>query len=239
MRLSWGSYQFNANSTLLTQREVAMYNAGEQPYARKVTVDVQGYLEADGQAAIAAAMTAMAAALRRPYQDLVFRTDAGGEAYHVLRNAGSVSGVRVVAGPDFPQSMGPEFATLRTFTFSAEAEYPADGSALLLMAYEETLDFGGGGPLYVHKPSLNGPPQKQLIYPQMPYTAVQRGSSTGYLAYPVLPQPLFPGALKENGRFSRKTPRRRGNAYEGFTVTWEYSYESVSQLAGVPRRWVS
>ncbi len=238
MRLSWGSYQFDVNATLLSQREVALFNVADQPYARKLTVDVQGYLVGDGQAAITAQMNAMAAALRVNYQDLVFKADNGSEAYHVLRNAGSISGVRVVQGPDFPQSTGPEFATLRTFAFSVEGEFPINGSAALLVAFDETLDFGGGGPLYVHKPALNGPPQKQMVYQQVPFWAVQRGSAVGYRAYPAIPAPLFPGDLKERGRFSRKTPKRRGNGYQDFGITWEYNFESVSQLAGVPRLWL-
>jgi hypothetical protein len=123
MRLRYGSYQFDVNTTRIGTHLETLW-AGGQIYAVKRGLDVEGTLSGDGQAELSAKEHALRAALTKPRFDLVFLQDSGGKSSIALENANSMGGVRVTR-LDFPSTEGPEFATERHFTFSAEAEYPA------------------------------------------------------------------------------------------------------------------
>lgn len=239
MQLKVGNYPFDANSCEIAQQGEVQWNDGGQPYAIRRSVRVSGYLSGAGQAALSTAQVALEAALLTPYQDLIFYQDGGSVAAISLLNAGSITGTRLVRGPNFPSGKGVEFATIRTFDFEMEAEYPLSGTDNFLLAFHERLSFDGGEPLYAHLPAINGPPQKQLIFPQTAYTVTQEGELVGYRAYPTPPRPQWPGDLKKSPQITRKSPRRRGNGYEHYPVSYRYDFESVAPLTGVPNTWVS
>lgn len=237
MQLKWGSYSFDENATVVGVKQETLINEGGQPYAVRVTAECQGYLSGSSQSDLTSAETSLRNALARSRQDLILYRDDGSSSGVALRSAGSITGTRVVRGPDFPGTQGPEYATERAFTFAVEAEYPLAGSQLLLLSWTETLSFSGGGPLYIVKPALVGPPQRQLLYAQTPYQATQSGEAVGYLAYPNPAQPVWPASLRQAPRVQRRAPRRRGNGYEEYAVAWEYEFESVTPLVGVPTLW--
>jgi hypothetical protein len=134
--------------------------------------------------------------------------------------------------------VGAEYATFRSFSFTAEAEYPLLGSQNLLLSWRETLSFSGGGPIYRHRLAINGAPQKQLVYPASIYTVNQSGQAEGYLTYPVAPAALWPFALKEQPKITRSTPTRKGPAaYQAYPVSWSYDFESAAPLLGLPSLW--
>ena len=237
MHLKWGTYTFDANSTLLSASARTQFNRGGQPYSLLRSFTVNGYLSADGQAAITLAENTLKTALAVPFKDLVLYHDDGSASSEILPNAGSISGVKVTQGPTFSTTMGPEFATLRSFQFTAEAEYPLSGTASLLLDFHETLSFSGGGAVYAMRRAINGPPQRQLVYAQTEYRCTQQGMAIGYASYPVVPGPKFPAALRESPRIDRKAPQRMGNGYQGYEVAWSYVFESVGPLVGVPTLW--
>ena len=236
MQLRYGAYSFNANGVKVAFSQETLINAGGQPYAVRKRLDLDGYLEGDGQSAIQQAASALVTALSRPYQDLVLYRDDGTASDTALLNAGSITGV-VPQAPTFPDSIGAEYATLRRFRFSAEAEYPVTNAATLLVSFRETLSFSGGGPIYAHKMAINGPPQKQLVYPFSIYRATQEGEAVGYLFRPTAPAPIWPKALMQAPETSMVSPQRRGRLYTEFSVTWSYQFESATPLVGVPNVW--
>lgn len=236
MQLKIGSYACDANTSLIAMREDLQFNEADQPYSRKRSLDVQGYLSGASQSALVTAENALQVALRKTSPDVVFLTDSGGETGVSLKKAGSITGVRITNFA-FPRTTGPEYATERYFTFTAEAEYPLTGTTTLLMSFTETLSFSGGGPLYTHLQAIYGPPQKQLLYEATTYQVTQSGQAVGYLAYPNPAPPIWPQALKQAPRFSQTSPKRRGNGYQDFAVSWEYQFESASPLAGLPNIW--
>lgn len=238
MQTKYGTYSFDANSTLLSASARTMFNRGGQPYSLLRSFTVSGYLSASGQAAITQAENALKTALAVPFRDLVLCHDDGSVSSEALLNAGSITGVKVTQGPTFSTTMGPEFATLRSFSFTAEAEYPLAGTANLLLDFQETLSFSGGGPLYAMRRAINGPPQRQLVYPATEYRCTQQGMAVGYAAYPAVPGPKFPAALREAPMVARKAPQRMGNGYQGHEVSWRYEHESAGPLVGVPSLWI-
>ena len=200
--------------------------------------DVEGYLSADGQAALTTAQNALEEAMKKQNQNLVFLDDNGTETATNLKSGGSIGGVRIIRGPDFTARESAEYATERHFSFSAEAEYPVSGADALLLDWTETIDIEGGGPMILHRPAVNGPPQKQILYMQMPYKATQSGSAKGYRRYPNPPVPLWPAHLAKAPKAARTSPKRRlDNNYEGFGVTWHYEFESAGPLVGTPTLW--
>ncbi len=217
----------------------ALINKGGQPYAIRRAITAEGYLAANGQDAITVAENTLKAALSVPYQDLIFFHDDATPSSEVLLNAGSISGVVVTDGPTFEQGQSPDYATIRTFRFTAEAEYPYPNSQALLLSFTESLTFWGGGPFYAHRRAVNGPPVKQQIWPATEYHCTQSGVIVGYLEYPTLPAPKFPQALKEAPRTTPKAPEKRSpGRYQGYEVSYEYHFESASPLVGVPTLWI-
>lgn len=178
-------------------------------------------------------------ALQVPYLDLVFKDDAGLVTSEVLKNAGSITGVRVTRGPDFTTTTGPEYCTIRSFSFTAEAEYPINANGLLLLNFTESLAFSGGLPLYVHRLAINGPPQKQLVYPQTVYRVTQSGEAVGYTTTPLANPPKWPFALKEAPDIGTRSPERKGQGYQGYSISWTYRFESATPLLGAPSLWVN
>ncbi len=247
MLLTVGGLSLGVNQTLVTTDLHTLWSGVGQPYAQVRRLQAQGYLlttvptgtVAQRQADLTLLENALKTALSTPYPDIRFYQDSGALSADNLLNAGSISGVEVVQF-DFPRAVGPEYCTERSYTFTAQAEYPLPGTANYALEYEETLVFGGGGAIYVHRPALNGPPQKQLIYPQTAYTCRQTGYVVGYLSRLAVNPPKFPGALMRSPDVVQKSParRRKGAFYQGFLSQWDYYFESVGPLAAAPSLWV-
>lgn len=241
MQLKYGSYAFDANAVKVATFAETLWNEGGQPYAVRKRIDVDGYLSADGQTANSTAASALATALALPYRDLILYQDDAAESATSLKNDTSIDGVKIVDGPNFPDSNGGEYSTFRRFTFSAQAEYPIANTDNILLSFRERLSFSGGGPRYAMGETVNTLPQRQLLYPATIYRVVQAGSAVGYRRYPTPPRPLWPAALKMAGSVDEDSPDRRGKqtpSYSNFPVTWRYEFESATALTGFPNLWI-
>jgi hypothetical protein len=240
MQLVVGTSTLGVNQTLVQSGLETHWSAQGQPYEQKKWLDCQGYLlttvptgtPQQRQTDLTLLQSALRAALQAPNPDIKFLLDDGAVSADFLLNAGSKTGVRVTH-LDFPKTVGPEYCTERTYHFRAEATYPLPGSANFALEFRESLSFGGGGPLYVVRPAINGPPQRQLVYPQTAYRARQRGYCVGHLAQlPPLP-PRWPQALRQSGEFDYDGPDRPARGvYEKFRTSWSYEFESAGPLAG-------
>lgn len=239
MQLRIGGLTLAANSVTVASDRELVWNEGNQPVAEIRRLDVQGILDGDSQGALKGAVEALEIALAGASPDIVLLHDDGSESHVSLRTAGSLTGVRITRGASFPGARPGDYCTFRDFRFAAEAEYPVGNSSFLLWSWTETVALWGGGPVYITRRALNGPPQRQLVYPAAEFGASQEGEIVGYAAYPPAPPPLFPGALKEAGRFVRRSPRRRGNGHRLFPVSYSYQFESPAPLLGIPNVWVS
>jgi hypothetical protein len=238
MQLKWGTYSFNSNGCEVLSRIEALFSSARIPYAQRRILEVTGYLEADGQAALTAAQIALENALKVPYQDLVLYQDGGAVSATLLRNQGSLGGVVITSGPHFTESKPSEYATVRKFKFTAEAECPITNPVSALISFSEKMTYSGGGPLYVMKRAINGPPQRQMVYPATEYVVSQTGEAVGYMSYPTAPPPRWPAALKETPVISRVSPMRIGlSGYRDYRITWDYKFESVTPLIGAPTVW--
>ena len=238
MQLSYAGIALAANAATVAISREAVLNMAGVPYEYRERWDVQAQVFGDDQAALKVAINDVVTAFSIQGGDLLlYHNDGTTLSSHTLVNAATLSGVRVVSGPSFPQGQGAEYATYRTFNVALEAEFPAtlfDG----LIEFEETLAFEGGGPLFTHLQPVNGPPQKQLLAEFTPFRAMQDGHAVGYLSWPLPSLPIWPGALVRAGSPRRTSPRKRPGGFTHFPVQWRYEFESVLPLLGDPHVWV-
>lgn len=245
MRLKAGTYLFDVGGCNIASESESLIGEDMIQYGFKSRLRVSGWLTettgSDVQTKLSLAETALRTALKVPGIDLVFLKDDGNESSLTLKNTGSISGVAITRGPNFPATKpGGEFSTIREFNFEAEAEYPLPRTGQRFISFTESLQFMGGGPLFVVRPALSGPPQRQRIYDQTPYIVRQSGAAVGYLARPdplIVAPPNWPEFLKMEPIIGIDTPKKIGSQYKNYAVTWEYLFESPIQLIGVPNLW--
>lgn len=235
LQVVYGNY-FHASdeAAVAINRSTALDQTGQGLTYRDTWV-ITGEMIADTPTALAARCLLLEAGYSRHYRDAAI-IDSSGNVLHLLQNSGSFTGVRVIQPPSYPRADGPELATQRTFQITLEAEYQfAIGDAYL--AYQETVQSGGGGPLLTVVQTITGPPRRQKLADQTPFTAMQSGSATGRLAYPPIPGPLWPGALMKAPVITRTGPSRQGQGLIGWSVSWQYEFAAAGPLLGLPTTW--
>jgi hypothetical protein len=233
----FGTYAFANNSIELRVSHRPVLNDGGQPVEMMKRVDVMGYLDGEGAAAISQAASALVTALSIPYQDFLLYQDDNTPSDTSLYNAGSLTGV-VVKDIDFPDGRAGEYVTYRKFRFAVEASYPFNNTQSALRSFHERITRSGGGYRDVWRPSLNGTPQRQRVYRATVYTTIQEGQAVGFLATPLRPPPKWPQYLVEaNPQTSEDSPERRGNLYTDFAISWRYEFQSDVPLLGAPTFW--
>jgi hypothetical protein len=194
------------------------------------------------QLSVSIAMQELIDALSIQNQDLVFFDDDGVITATILQNRTSISGVKIEVGPDFPENMGGEYNVQRRFRFRASAEYAYPNTKNLLLEFNESLQFSGGAPKFVVRPAVEGFGQRQLAVQVMPYLCTQTGFAIGYTDYPQISQvapPKFPRSLLEAPEIVKETPKRRGQGYQNFKISWIYRFGDIIPLssAAKPNLW--
>lgn len=242
MYLKVGSYQFDSNAVGITTNTDLNLNGYGAPLSYTTRMAVEGYLSGSTQAGISTACDALEAALRVKFPDIIFYHDDATESSLQLKNSGSISGVRITSGPNFLEYRGADHVTHKRFAFSAEAEYPITNDRAILTKFSESLEFSGGGPMYVVKAAKFGPAQRQQVYQSTPYVVVQSGESVGFSAYPPNPRIIWPARLKMTPNIKLMGPTRRGPGttqtnYREWGKQWSVIYESESPLIGYPTLW--
>jgi hypothetical protein len=241
LQLGFGNFLWVANATEVTTHRDLVYNHGGQVIAQRVAWNFGGYVYGDGQAAVSLQMELVEAALIQPFKDLVLFTDTGSPSATLLLNRGSTTGVRITSGPNWDHTKGAAYALEQHFTATAEAEYPLPQALRMLMDFQESISFSGGGPVRIARRAINGPPQIQTTFRQTEYLATQSGVMVGYLSQPnplTIAPPKFPAFLVETPTITPHAPRRMGLKYQDYRVEYSYKFVSTSPLIAVPTLWV-
>lgn len=246
MKISYRGYQFPLGSAAVTITADTIRNAAMVPLSvmRRWTFNVM--LVGTSVANVHSKVTACYNAFAVDNGDLLWLSPTG-QQLHALRSIDTLGGVRITAPVAFPETKGPNGVTFRVLSITAEAECPVTASAALLMDFQESLEFSGGGPRYAMIETHTGTPVRQQTRAKTIYRATQSGTATGYMAEPVIAAiapPLWPNAMNEpKGRISRSGPQRRGygaqRRYTAYTVTWQYDFESATPLSGNPHLWIT
>lgn len=240
MQLKIGSYAFTANSCWVTVRREFVLNEADIPYVERIELDIEGFLFGTGQSDLTTkenALVTMIESLQAAGKDVSLNRDDGKQSGVYLRHRTSLTGVLCMRGPSFGEKTGAEYAVQRKYSFTLRADYPIINTRTALISFSEKMDFSGGGPVYIYKDAINGPPQKQLSVFQKPYQLIQSGEAYGFLAYPRVPPPAFPECLMQEPEIGKITPNRSGDTYKKFGMKWSYVMQSVAPLFAVPTLW--
>lgn len=171
-------------------------------------------------------------------QNKASSTAPAGASQLSLLNLNSIDGVKIIQRPSFPTLQNAAYVTWLPFTFVLEAEYPVNDAASILLEFEETVTFEGGGPVFGWWKPLVGFPVRQQVRMADTYRATQAGRAVGYLGRPPAAAPLWLGALNRFPGYSIRSPRRRGNSFINYETTWQYEFESAVPLQGNPSAWL-
>jgi len=202
--------------------------------------DIQGRLQAADASSLTGAINALEAAYQVPGQDIGLYFDDGTPTSHRIASAQTSGGVRIVVAPSFPQGRGAEYSTFRSYVLSIEAELPDTETSII--AWNEVLNFNGGGAQFGFFEPINGLPQKQLLRQATTFKVTQQGSALGNGSYPVPAVPIWPTAEHLHLRkITYELPSRKGSAGQyidtEFPVSWSYVFESELPLTGAPTAW--
>jgi hypothetical protein len=238
MILRYGSYNSDSNEcSVVISRDAVMNDAG-QPYALRHTWNINGTIFGDDTSAVVTALLALERAFAVWGLDLSL-LDSSGNVCHSMPSTGSLTGVKIIRPPSYPQGDGAELSTFRNYEIIATCDYPYGLGQVTnpLKSFVETLAFSGGGPRRMVVECAAGPPQPQVLNQFTAFRATQTGSAVGMFGYPPIPPPIFPAALVENGQPTFTGGQLRGGVYVDFGVSWNYRFESASPLAGFPNQW--
>ena len=237
MQLIWGQYLFPINGASTTSHAEAVFSSSGRPLRYIIKVGVTAYLEGDGPIELSIQENLLRAALAIPYQDLTLMIDNGLASSTQLLNATSVSGVRVVSGPDFNnEAKDGEYVTQRTARFEVAGEYLIPGAVNVLVSFTESVSVNGtGGPDRSWRLPINGPPIRQVITPFTLITATQSGAAVGHTSRPEPPPPLWPDFLVyPRVNRTETTPEPHGRAWLNWPIKWSYTFEANQPLAALP-----
>lgn len=225
MQLWIGSYAFPANAVACTTATRGVQSKSGRVIRRVGSIVCSGTLFGAGQAALTLAEQNLRAALEDDYESLILRMDNGGVSSVNLINNDTLSGVRIVDGPNFGEPSGGEFATIRRFTFTAEAEWITPEGIGALVSFMETVGVqGNGGPGRRWRVPINAAPIRQITTPYTIVRYTHSGQAVGHTSRPEPPQPFFGRDLLVNEAESvtYDHPDPMGTSFINWPVRWNY-----------------
>lgn len=243
MFIKYGTYTHAADECAVVVTRTPRFNDGGQVVSTIERWDITGFIQAASQAALTTALTSLASAYATQGQDVTLLLNDGvTPTHHQILNSSTLGGVRVVQAPSFPDGRGAQYSTFRSYSITLEAEIPVSGSTSLLVFFEESLTFQGGGARFVYLQTLTGLPQKQTVADSTPYMASQQGRSVGYGSYPAASSPLWANSEHRDRRsIAYRSPKRSGPVgsaqYSEYETTWSYQFEDSAALSGSPNVW--
>lgn len=234
--LQYGNYTHADGEIELSIDKAAELTDYGEPFKDRHTWTIRGQVQAATPALVADACAALEAGYSTWFRDATLWISVG-LPLHRLPNAGSLTGVRVVKPPHYPVGNGAQGTTFRDYAIVLDAEYPIGDPTGLYLSFTETINSRGGGPVFGMVAVVNADAQKQLLYQKSPAFASQSGSAVGYLDYPPVPPPVWPGDLLEEPVVSYGNATGLANGrYTRFPVSWSYSFGSANRLLGYPNQ---
>jgi len=234
--LKFGQYAHANNEVGIVMSRGSLRDQYGIIYGYHTTWTIRGILQADTQADITTAIAALEAAYSSEGKDAILYLDDGITATaHKLLDGPSFGGVKVKDGPNYPNGVGAEYSTFRTYEITLEASYGFNNAGGLTQ-FDEVIAMFGGGPRWILIQTLNGPPQRQQTADMTPFYAQQSGSATGVLTWPEPGSPLFPEhEHRDRRRIVLAGPVASPEAGRSWGVSWSYEFESITELFGQPR----
>lgn len=233
---------FAANGAEVTSRTGVIQTSYGRPVALEVYIDVKGYLEASGQAALTLMENAIRLAFASGYGDLTLRQDSGANSGMALISNSCISGVRIIDGPTFDEAQGAEYVNRRTVKFTGMARVTIRGTENAIMSFEETISIQGtvGDPVINWRHAVNASPIPQVVYPSSTMKVIQSGRAVGHIVRPNPAVPIWgttPPEQRGQRRIVQEAGRRVGpgaGAIVEPAVSWTYVFEDSRPLIALP-----
>lgn len=171
--------------------------------------------------------------------DIGFYDNSGTLTRHFMLSAVSTDGVQVESFKYLPGNgrhwgSGTEYVNMRSYRIILTANL-IDCPLNVVSWRERIVGIGTGGPKFIYKGALTGPPQKQIIQQQTSFQAIQEGSGIGYFEYPFVATPFAPQHEHlGRRRVSLYTPKFGAVRNSLYRVDWSYFFESSTALVGSP-----
>lgn len=227
--LKYGAYVLPENSTFPAIRRVGTYNAARERFALTEEWTVRSEILGSGEVDLTTKINSFEAAMVDGNNLILYQSDG------ITPTAHSMTDCRILGGPSYPNSTGPEYAVLRTVEVTFQSLTYLDTSSGL-SAFQETVTRTGGGPVKIMVPVITGPARRHQVQEQSPYFVTQSGTALGTgLTYPQEPGPLFPGSELVGVELSHTAPVIDGKTYR--ETRWRYQFGSAQPLIGLPNEW--
>lgn len=230
MTVSYGGFSFQTGDPTLAVTKTILESALGDRIGYDERWTLTGELIGTSQSNVTQLINAMQDAFGVNFKNLIVYDNNGSPSAHALYNSKSFSGVKVKS-LTFPDEPG-QYVVSRKYQLTVEASFLEKNPGIV--SYVETVTVRGGGPRWIYKPALQGPPQRQLLNEQTPYHATQSGQSMGFLDWIPAPAPLWPEALHIDQSSSvRKTPSFQNNKNVNFPTEWNYVFESATPFGNI------
>lgn len=222
-------------------RRSALLTDAQTPYAERIEVDLVGELVGTSVSDINTKVAALIAGYAYGGSDFKVVNDSGTLLRLSIASSGTLGGIRIIRPPSFPSNKDGAYATFMPYQISLQADVPVTNPDTVLVSFQETLSFSGGGPVYEYLETRVGPPQRQRVTDQSVYMATQEGSAVGLYNIPTIPSAIWPANQVRNRSVSAIGGKLVGSGanrrymYKG--VRWRYEYKSASPLYGEPHHW--
>lgn len=210
-------------SVSMTQ-DVIRNDRGRRQYIRK-TLEISGILHGDTPAELTQKLHQLDAAYAVDGRDAtLLLNDAVTPTHHRLVNAQSVSGVRVVRPPSFPDGGGTEYTTYRSYDVVLQADFLVLNADNAIVSFNETVAvIGTGGPRRVWHEVLAGDPIPQITNSKTVIRVVQTGEVVGLFGRVPTPAPIFPEWLDHPASsVTRHSPMREWGRLINWRTSWNY-----------------
>ncbi len=154
----------------------------------------------------------------------------------------TIGGIRCIKPPSYLKYQGGELVTYRTVTSTWQFVKPLFQSPLQIIDFKETVpQVGAGRTIGALQPNY-GPAVMQQLRQLKSSTLTQSGSVTYAGTYGPPPPPLFLNGQVGPVELTRNPPQRIGSGayvgYVGFTIDYQYQYESPYTLNALPTAWI-
>jgi hypothetical protein len=197
-------------------------------------VNITGAIVEADQATLLSKLAALEDAFSAGGDDFVMQPPGGSTAYQLL-SSDTLGGVRIATPVSYPEGRGTEFVNRRTFNLALEADIATPAASSYIVSYSETISYtGNGGARVALLEPLNGNPIAQQTHEKTICRAVQSGNAVGFSAAPSVPAPMFGSPLNDKYNVSYGTPKKTGDAYTHYPVSWSYQFESASPFTITP-----
>ncbi len=241
LQIAYGSYTHAVGEVELSFRRSAVSGASETPYAERIEIDLSGTLIGNGIADMNAKVNALIAGYAFDGNDFKVLDQDGLLQRLSVASSGTLGGIRITRPPTFPTNRDAAYVTFLPYQIGLACEVPIASPETVLVSFEETLSFTGGGPVYDYLETRVGVPQKQLLTRRSVYQATQTGSAVGLYNIPLVPNAIWPTLQNRAPSISKKGGRLVGSGnnrrYMFKGVRWNYTFKSAVPLFGTPNNW--